>query len=170
MANGKILVTYASRKGSTAEVAHEIVNVLRATGADVSIQPVQYIHNLIPYDAVVIGSGIYDGSLLPEAMDFIKLNTYTLGKLPVAYFAVSMALAKPNDADIEESRHYLDRAFETAPDVKPLDIGMFAGSYEPNGLRKLVLRFNNTPHGDYRNWAEIREWAATIQPKLERAL
>ena len=67
----KILVTYASRTGSTSEVAETARNILTDKGAEVDLLPVQSVHTLDPYLAVVVGSAIQNRQWLPEALDFI---------------------------------------------------------------------------------------------------
>ena len=57
----KILVTYATRAGSTFEVAVLVAEVLRAAGATVDVKYVTAVHELEGYDAVVVGSSIRMG-------------------------------------------------------------------------------------------------------------
>jgi menaquinone-dependent protoporphyrinogen oxidase len=54
----RILVAYASRAGSTAEVAEVIGRVLREGGPEVDVCPVGAVHSLAGYDALVFGSAI----------------------------------------------------------------------------------------------------------------
>jgi menaquinone-dependent protoporphyrinogen oxidase len=54
----RILVAYASRAGSTAEVAEVIGRVLREGGPEVDVCPVGAVHSLAGYDALVLGSAI----------------------------------------------------------------------------------------------------------------
>jgi menaquinone-dependent protoporphyrinogen oxidase len=68
--NNKILVTYASRAGSTAGVAEAIGKTLSARGEQVDVLAMQEAKNLTPYRAVVAGSAIQNKQWLPEAMQF----------------------------------------------------------------------------------------------------
>ena len=54
----KILVTYASRTGTTAGVAEAIGKTLAESGAEVDVRAVADVKDLTPYDAVVAGSAI----------------------------------------------------------------------------------------------------------------
>jgi menaquinone-dependent protoporphyrinogen oxidase len=56
--NDRILVTYASRGGSTAGVAETIGRTLAESGAQVDVLPMQAVKDLTPYQAVVAGSAI----------------------------------------------------------------------------------------------------------------
>jgi menaquinone-dependent protoporphyrinogen oxidase len=55
----KILVAYASRSGSTVEVAQAIASVLTRYGASVETVPVDSYIYLPRYDAVVVGGLLY---------------------------------------------------------------------------------------------------------------
>ncbi|PKL55421.1 MAG: flavodoxin, partial [Methanomicrobiales archaeon HGW-Methanomicrobiales-6] len=70
----RILVAYATRYGSTAEVAEAIGEELRKAGITVDVQPVGEVQDLSPYRAAVIGSPIYMGKWLPESQVFIEKN------------------------------------------------------------------------------------------------
>src|SRR2546421_11220930 len=82
----KILVTFATRAGSTYQVAARVAEVLRAGGATVEVKPVAAVHEMKDYDAVVIGSAIRMGQWLPEAVGVVKTNRETLSRIPTAYF------------------------------------------------------------------------------------
>ena len=69
--SNKILVTYASRAGSTAGVAEAIGKTLIEGGAQVDVLPIQEVKDLTPYQSVVAGSAIQNKQWLPEAMQFM---------------------------------------------------------------------------------------------------
>src|SRR5690349_614885 len=85
-----VLVTYATRSGSTVEVAAAIGEVLAARGFAVALRPVQERPALDGFQAVVIGSAIHQGGWLPEALDFVRDNQARLSGLPSAIFSVHM--------------------------------------------------------------------------------
>jgi len=93
--SNKILVAYASRTGSTAEVAKAIGQTLAESGAQVDVLPMQDIKDLAPYQAVVAGSAIRGGKWLPEAMQFMQTHQAALAQKPFAAFLVCMTLAMP---------------------------------------------------------------------------
>jgi menaquinone-dependent protoporphyrinogen oxidase len=70
----RILVTYATRAGSTVEVAAAIGETLRGSGFSVDVKPVKEKPSVEGYQAVVVGSAIRLGSWLPEAVNFVKNN------------------------------------------------------------------------------------------------
>ncbi|WP_428543248.1 flavodoxin domain-containing protein [Profundibacter sp.] len=79
-----ILIAYASRLGSTAEVAKTIADEIGA-----QTRCIDDIESLAGYDAVIIGSAIRYDKWLPEATDFVKTHQSTLQSMPVAMGCVS---------------------------------------------------------------------------------
>ena len=67
----KVLVTAASKHGTTAEIAEAIAKVLRTTDLEVDIIAPNAVHELADYDAVVLGSGVYAGHWLKPARAFV---------------------------------------------------------------------------------------------------
>ncbi len=80
--NDKILVTYASRTGSTAGVAEAIGKTLAESGVRVDVLPMQEVTDLAPYRAVVAGSAIQGAQWLPEALDFVRAHRAALARSP----------------------------------------------------------------------------------------
>ena len=54
----RVLVGYASRFGSTRDIANRIAGAVRTNGTDVDLHSVDEISDIDPYDAVVFGSGV----------------------------------------------------------------------------------------------------------------
>jgi menaquinone-dependent protoporphyrinogen oxidase len=93
----KILVTYASRAGSTAGVAEAISKALVESGAQVEVRPMQDVKDLTLYQALVAGSAIQAGQWLPEALQFVQTHRAVLAQKPCATFTVCMTLAMKNE-------------------------------------------------------------------------
>ena len=83
----KILVTYASTFGSTAEVAEAIGQKLREH-AEVMVEETHEVISTGPYDAVLIGSPVQAGKWLRSVTSFLKKHQSELAGKPVAYFTV----------------------------------------------------------------------------------
>ncbi len=160
----KILITYASVSGSTGEVAAAISKVLEKTGVTVQVQPVKDIVDVSSFDAVVLGSSIRAGRWLPEATQFLAKHRDSLIRVPVAYFTTCLTMVN----DTEDSRRtvlaYIEPVLEQVPEIKPVALGLFAGSLDPN--RTMVMQTKVAPQGDYRDWDAIRAWAKEIRPAL----
>jgi menaquinone-dependent protoporphyrinogen oxidase len=162
----KILVTYATRAGSTFEVAARVAEVLRTAGATVDVKPVPAVHEVKGYDAVIVGSAIRMGRWLPEAEAFVKANCETLSHIPTAYFLVSGLLRN----DTPEMRHkvlaYLDPVRKI---LEPISIGLFAGKMDYSKMDwhdRSIAEAVSSSEGDWRSWETIRGWAQELQPIL----
>jgi menaquinone-dependent protoporphyrinogen oxidase len=164
--NNKILVAYASKSGSTVQIAETIGKSLSDKGATVDVRPIKMVTSLDGYRAVVIGSGIRMGSWLPEAVDFVKKNQAKLSQVPTAFFSVHLQ----NLDDAAESR--TKREAYTAPVrqiVNPKVEGFFAGKMEfakLSFLESLISKALNAKEQDLRDWNKIRAWAENAYPTL----
>ncbi len=161
-----ILLAYATRFGSTQEVAETITTALRQAGLEVDIQPMQEVRTLDNYDAVVLGAAIYNTRWHADAHQFLAKHQAALLQRPVAIFTLgplsSSAAAKRN------SRRQLDKELAKYPWLKPVAVEIFAGKYDPTkpgmGFFERLL-----PARDYRDWAAIRAWANALPAQLEHA-
>src|SRR6266704_4855322 len=162
----KILVTYATRAGSTAEVAASVAEVLSATGATVDVKPVTAVHEVKGYDAVVVGSAIRMGHWLPEAVEFVKANRESLSHIPTAYFLVSGFLQEDTPEMRRRVLAYLDPVRKI---LEPTSIGLFAGKMDYSKMDwhdRSIAEAVSLSEGDWRNWEAIRGWARDQQPRL----
>jgi menaquinone-dependent protoporphyrinogen oxidase len=169
--SNQILVTYASRAGSTAGVAEAIGQTLAESGAQVEVRPMRDVEDLAPYRAVVAGSAIQGGRWLPEAMQFVQTHRAALAQKPFAAFLVCMTLAIANGKYREHVADFLQpvRAL-----VRPVSEGLFAGvldigkvpSFRDRLMFRLSVIFGVWSEGDHRDWSAIRAWADSIRPLL----
>jgi menaquinone-dependent protoporphyrinogen oxidase len=170
--NKKILVTYASRTGSTAEIAEAIGNTLRQDKANVEVFPAEDVKSLSPYHAVIIGSPIRKSRWLPEAMQFIETHRAVLAQKRVATFTVCITLAMSN---AEQYRRAVKQWIAPVrAKVRPVSEGLFAGRLDfsklPWTLDTVLLRVTVAlrifPRGDHRDWNAIHAWAARLPQAL----
>jgi flavodoxin len=104
----KILVAYGTRAGSTAEIADAVGKKLVSGGAEVDVMSVKNVQNINGYQAVVLGSAIRAGKVLPEILAFVKEHKSELQKKPVAYFVVGMTLREDTSEKRKTVDAYLD--------------------------------------------------------------
>lgn len=155
----KILVTAASKHGSTAEIATALVAGLRAHGADADIAPPEEVQQVTGYDVVVIGSAIYVGRWLRPAKDLIEKFAEDLANRAVYLFS-SGPIGRQ------------DRPVNIPPDVSDAidatgarEHRMFAGKLDPSVLsvgERVVARMVGARAGDFRDWDVVGQWAGEI--------
>jgi menaquinone-dependent protoporphyrinogen oxidase len=163
----KVLVTVASKHGSTREIAAALAEELRHAAIETDLRALGTVHDLTGYDAVIFGSAIYMGSWLPEAQQFARQHQATLGQRPVWVFS-----SGPLGA--ETPRPPADRDRLTAPlgAVAVRDHQVFVGKLDPADLglgERLAVKVVQAPAGDFRDWAAIRGWAQEIAATLHAA-
>ena len=83
-----VLVAYASRYGSTQEVAEAVAATLRERELEVDSQPMREVRTLERYSAVVLGTSIYIFRLHKDARRFLSRYREALSERPVAIFAM----------------------------------------------------------------------------------
>jgi menaquinone-dependent protoporphyrinogen oxidase len=170
----KILVTYASRTGSTAEVAEVIGRALAEEGEQVDVLPMQEVRNLTPYRAIVAGSAIRKSKWLPEAVNFIRTHQTALTHKSFVMFTVCITLAMGSS---EQYRSVVAKWVAPVSSlVRPVSEGFFAGRLDfsklPFNWDTLLFHIAVTlgifPRGDHRDWNAIRAWAKSLKPILAR--
>ena len=163
----KILVAYATKAGSTAEVAAEIGRALESKGGcNVDVRPVDELQDVDGYDAAIIGSAIRAGKWLPEALKFVGKHQDALGQITVAFFTVCLTMSEDTEENRRTVAAYLDPVREI---VRPVDLGLFAGVMDYGKLPfllRLMMKVMKSPEGDFRDWEAIREWAGQVHDHL----
>jgi len=168
----RILVTYASRAGSTADIAEAIGRILSEGGAWVDVIPMNEVKDLSAYQAVVAGSAIRGSRWLPEALQFVETHKLALAKKTCAMFTVCITMAMKN-----AEKYRTGVAGWVAPVramVRPVDEGFFAGMLDfsklPFNWDTLMLRLTVAlgifPRGDHRDWNAINNWAKGLKSVL----
>lgn len=145
----RVLLTYATKYGSTAEVAQRIGEILASKGMEVKVADIKERPEVEGFDAAIVGAPVMMGSLLHRAPRFVKKHLKVLQDIPFACFALGGTLAE----DTEENRVImLDKLKKITEVVTPIDIGLFGGKYKDE---------------DYRDWQKITAWAEGLAKKFK---
>lgn len=163
---GKILVVYATKSGSTAEVAQAIAEEFRAQKAVVDVFEVKKAPQLDGYTAVVIGSAIRYGRWLPDAINFVKTHQDQLSRIPIAYFNCGIFLVQGKPGQKEEAIKYNAPAEEIVKPVAETGLGGKMDFGKLNFWERQLGKVVGIPAGDYRDFNVIRAWARETLPKL----
>jgi menaquinone-dependent protoporphyrinogen oxidase len=161
---GPVLVTYASRHGSTAGVAQAIGTVLAQRDWPVEVRAMESVSDLTRYGAVVAGSAIQNGAWLPEALEFVRRHRPDLDRRPFAAFLVCMTLAMEGSDYQDHVRSWFAPVRRI---VTPVCEGAFPGELRiaslPSWGDRLKFRISVWAgvwsEGDHRDWEAIRSWA-----------
>jgi menaquinone-dependent protoporphyrinogen oxidase len=149
----QILVAFATKNGSTEEVAAAIAGTLRDSGCDVDLRRARDVTKPVAgWDLVVLGAPIYSGRWHRDAHRFLKRHRKEFGRVPVAVFGMG-----PRSGDEEgwrQSRDQLNNALAKHGWLTPAAIAVFGGVDPP---KRYV-----TNRRDLRDWNAIRDWAYTI--------
>lgn len=140
-----VLVAYATKRGSTHEVAEAIGATLRERGFEVEIEPAGKSRDADRFDAFVIGGALYSGRW--RASRLLKRQRKLLAAKPVAVFG--MGPRRNEEIAFERASQQLRRALAKVPEVEPLAIGVFGGVDRKKEI-------------DIRDWDAIRAWAEEV--------
>jgi menaquinone-dependent protoporphyrinogen oxidase len=164
MKTKSVLLAYATRFGSTQEVAETVAATLREGGLEVDLQPMQDVKSLDGCDAVVLGAAIYNAKWHADAHQFLSQYQEALSQRPVVIFALGPL--SPSEAAKRNSRRQLDVELAKYPWLKPVAVEIFAGKYDPT---KPGMGFFDrfVPARDVRNWDAIRTWASALPARLQ---
>jgi menaquinone-dependent protoporphyrinogen oxidase len=188
----RILVTYATMAGSTAEVAQVIAQEIARSNVQVDVLPLSEVTGVTGYDGVVVGAPMIMG-WHRAALRFLKQNRTALQQIPFAVFVLAMSLTQTDESSVDSMPVYVDEKLPKAPrqanhltfreryarlsnylrpllkatqPCHPASVGVFGGRIEYGRLKWWAVLFAmviiKAPAGDKRNWDAIRSWAKNL--------
>lgn len=158
----KVLVAYASKCGSTGEIAQAIAEELAARGRGAELMLAENVRDVSGYSAVVLGSAVRFGRWLSPAADFAARFEQALREKPVAVFSAHIMALGDGEMDRSIREDYLPSAIKQ---IAPVSTEFFAGKFDPQKLSFLegtLGRLIGANKGDLRDWTKIRAWAAEL--------
>src|SRR5512139_2951470 len=113
MNTNSVLLAYATRFGSTQEVAESVAASLREAGLEVDLQLMRQVESLDQYEAVVLGAAIYNSKWHPDAHQFLSQHQEALRQRPVVIFALGPLTS--GAAPMRNSHRQLDKELAQYP-------------------------------------------------------
>ena len=154
----KILVAYASKYGSTAEIAHVIGDELSREGHEVELKPARDVHGLADWDAVVLGGALYMFRWYGPANRFVHRHVDELREMPAWFFSsgpLDDSAAKTEIPPVWSVRRLLQR-------VDGRGHITFGGKVAPDS----PAAKRGLPVGDWRDMDRVRAWAQFLSSEL----
>jgi menaquinone-dependent protoporphyrinogen oxidase len=158
-----VLVAYATKHGSTREVAEAVAKRLNSYGIATFVRPAAQVTELEGYESVVLGSAIYMGRLHPDARDFMRRHRSGLAARSFAVFA--MGPRTLSDEDVARAHNQLGAALVKESTLHPCTATIFGGVFDPADHR---FPFNRIEASDARDWNAIRAWADEVALRFLR--
>jgi menaquinone-dependent protoporphyrinogen oxidase len=157
----RVLVAYASKLGSTEEIARAIAAVLTEQGHEAVAVSVREARSLEEWDAVVLGSALYAAHWQRDANKFVERHRGALAERPLWIFSSGPLDERQARANLPITSH----AAAILQDLVYRDHRTFGGRLAPDApVDPQVLKTH--PIGDFRDWDAIREWAGAIAAAL----
>lgn len=188
----RLLLVYATRSGSTAQVAEAVAKALRSTEADVDMRTLASDPDPSEYDVVVVGGPMLMG-WHRDAVGYVRRHRDSLAARRTAFFITAASLTDQGEDQVDgipvvadpwlakrprvdgrlslkeryaRPAHYLASVRKKAPQVRPVTVAFFGGCLDLTKLRlweKLfVLLVIRASPGDGRHWDFIRTWATSL--------
>lgn len=162
----RVLVAYATKHGSTADIAEAIGGAIRQAGITTEVRPAHEVHGLDGYDAVIAGSAVYMGRWQDDGLNFLKRFERELSARPLWLFSSGpTGGGKDLDAAVAQAKASPEE-FPAPKEVERRAARMgarghatFAGKIG-DGMTGLLERW--MPKGDWRDFEVIRDWAHGI--------
>ncbi len=164
-----ILIAYATKYGSTAEIAEKIGQTLRDIGWRTDVRAAEEVRDLNGYQAVIVGSAVYAGTWRKEAVDLLTAYEAELAQRPVWFFS-SGPTGTGDPSELMKGWRFPEAQRPIADRVQPRDIAFFHGFINLKRLNlaeKLLVKGIKAPTGDSRDWNSITAWAANIAATLK---
>src|SRR6476469_3681350 len=148
-----VLVAYASKRGSTAEIAETVAATLRREGLGVCLEPAEEVRSLEPYDAVVLGSAVYMKRWRGDARHLLKQHRKALKRTPFWVFS-SGPVGDPSKDNPEWPAP--PKSIEKVEELGGKDHVVFGGCLpaDPkNCMERAMVESTPREHRDRRDWS-----------------
>lgn len=156
----RVLVTFGSKRGGTAEIAVAIAAVMRERGLVADCAAASSVGDLSPYDAVIVGGALYARRWYGSARRFVTRNLRDLRERAVWMF--SSGPLDASHADLPP----VPRVRALMARVGARGHATFGGRLTPNATGFAAAAMAKTRSGDWRDWDKIRAWAGEVAQEI----
>ncbi|HVD69716.1 MAG TPA: flavodoxin domain-containing protein [Actinomycetota bacterium] len=159
-----ILVAYASKHGSTEGIAQAIAKRLDYRDLDARAHTVHELEDVGRPQAVVLGSAVYAGSWMKDAVRFAEAHAEALADVPVWLFS-----SGPLGEEIKDEEEQPRQLPELRQLLDPREHRVFFGALDREKLsfsERMIVKAVKAPDGDFRDWDAINGWADEIADEL----
>ena len=187
----RALIVHASRHGGTAGIAQRIGDVLQTSGVDAVVARAADMPDPGPFDACVVGAGVYMGSWVKGGTEYLERFASTLEARPVWLFSSGPLKGSTKGAKDGAPVDPIENALgpltgpgsggrrkveDLAARIVPRDHHVFFGAFDPTDppaslserfVRSMPGSKGILPPGDFRDWPEIEAWAREIARVLK---
>lgn len=157
----RVLVAYASKQGSTKEVAESIAETLKTESFETDVKSIDTIANVEEYDYVVVGAPINGMRWMQDAVDFIGIHQSDLMYKQTAFFSLSYTAVLGRKL----WRNQIVKAFDgVSKQVPPIKTGTFAGRVDGElpGVVRFIFGVPKDAPSDQRDWDMIAHWTRDL--------
>jgi menaquinone-dependent protoporphyrinogen oxidase len=166
MRTPRVLVTYGTKNGSTAEIAQWIADAFRAEGLEPDVFDARRVDDVDDYDAVVLGGALYANRWHKDARHFVQRFRRDLAGRPVWLFSSGPLDDTAGEKEIAPVKG-------VAKAMQQLDArghATFGGRLDESADAWIAKKMVSSGHGgDFRNREQITTWAVSIAAALDRS-
>jgi len=164
----RILVTYDSKHGATAEIAEKIDAVLKDKGLRTKLVSLDTPVDPAPFESVVLGTAVYIGQWRKNAVKFLKEYQAALAAKKCWIFATGPT-GEGDAKELMAGWEYPPKMKNTLEAIAPEELMIFHGAIDMEKLNKLeqmTIKMVKAETGDFRDWKAIEAWALKIAGQL----
>lgn len=173
--HASILIAYATRGGSTAEVARSIGATLDESGFTANVLPMPEVESLEGYSALILGAPLYCGKLPRESHRFFARHHEALTRMRPWCFILGPT--RTDAADFDAARKQAEKQLSRYPWLQTSELRVFGGRWDVNHLTFpfSIAKYlpasllGKIPPADIRDWTAIRGWALEITRQMKSA-
>jgi menaquinone-dependent protoporphyrinogen oxidase len=158
----QVLVAYASKHGSTAEIAEVVGEVLTSHGLRVDVRPAEDVDHIDRYGSVLLGSAVYVTKWRSEAARFLERFEELLSMRRVWFFQ-----SGPLQGDVSGDRLPTAVA-DVAERIGINGVATFGGHLDESATGEMEpLLIKRGQVGDFRDFSKVREWAGRVAGEID---